>query len=213
MIRPATVLQGAKAKLAGDLDGLLEQIGSPEGDFSVSRFTEAHEIRTSEDLRTFLGKYQSEFLTTIELPAIVQAYNHVTRNECRELIALDKSFNAAGRLNGFASASERIGRFHLERLRPMRDNRFVQRYLSAIDTKEAHGWHTLVYGLTLAVYSMPLRQGLIAYGEQTLNGFALCGARHLNLSEKSGEEMSFHFSQLLPAKIDTLVSPANFLCK
>ena len=43
--------------------------------------------------------------------------------------------------------------------RPLRDQRLVQRYLTAVEQGEAQGWHTLVYGLTLAVYSLPLRQG------------------------------------------------------
>ena len=49
---------------------------------------------------------------------------------------------------------------------PLRDERVVQRYLAAVESGEAHGWHTLVYGLTLVVYSLPLRQGLLGYAHQ-----------------------------------------------
>ena len=61
----------------------------------------------------------------------------------------------------------------------MRDQRVVQRYLQAVEGGQANGWHTLVYGLTLAVYSLPLRQGLLGYAHQTTRGFIYSAARML----------------------------------
>jgi hypothetical protein len=55
----------------------------------------------------------------------------------------------------------------------------VQRYLHAVESDQADGWHTLVYGLTMAVYSLPLRQGLLGYAHQTTRGFIYSGARML----------------------------------
>jgi hypothetical protein len=54
----------------------------------------------------------------------------------------------------------------------LRDERLVQRYLSAVEFGQANGWHTVVYGITLAMYSLPLRQGLLHYAQQTLGAFA-----------------------------------------
>ncbi len=62
-------------------------------------------------------------------------------------------------------------------------NASCKRYLAAVESGEAHGWHTLVYGLTLAVYSLPLRQGLLGYAQQTTRGFIQAAARSLELSE------------------------------
>lgn len=68
----------------------------------------------------------------------------------------------------FASPSRQIGRRQLARLRPLRDERIVRRYLAAVESGRADGWHTVVYGLTLALYSLPLRQGLLHYAQETL---------------------------------------------
>jgi urease accessory protein UreF len=59
----------------------------------------------------------------------------------------------------------------------------VQRYLSAVESGQAHGWHTLVYGMTLVLYSLPLRQGLLGYAHQTTRGFIHAAARGLQLKE------------------------------
>jgi len=53
----------------------------------------------------------------------------------------------------------RVGQSQLKRFRSLRDHRLVQRYLKAVGEGRAHGWHTLVYGITLSVYSLPLIQG------------------------------------------------------
>ena len=45
----------------------------------------------------------------------------------------------------------------------------------------ADRWHTVVYGVILAVYSIPLRQGLMQYGELTLRGFVQAAGRSLRL--------------------------------
>ena len=70
----------------------------------------------------------------------------------------------------FAEASFRVGQRQLNKLRPLRHERVVQRYAAAVEAGEARGWHPLVYGVTLAVFNLPLRQGLVNYAAQTLGG-------------------------------------------
>ncbi|MFA6545284.1 MAG: hypothetical protein WCS99_12780, partial [Limisphaerales bacterium] len=57
----------------------------------------------------------------------------------------------------------------------------VQRYLRAVENAEAHGWHTLVFGVFLAQYSLPLRQGLMLYAQRTLGGFLDSAGANLKL--------------------------------
>ena len=118
-----------------------------------------------------------------ELPAIQTAFTHASRNEVRELIAFDQQLAGEPMLREFASASHRIGREQLQKLSPLRDERMVQRYLIAVEGGRAHGWHTLVYGMTLVLYSLPLRQGLLGYAHQTTRGFVYAAARGLQLKE------------------------------
>jgi urease accessory protein UreF len=93
----------------------------------------------------------------------------------------------------------------MRKLRPLRDDRVVQRYLNAVESGEAHGWHTLVYGLTLAVYSLPLRQGLLGYAHQTTRGFIYSAARMLQLSERQCRALFDSLCTGLPEAVEALL--------
>ncbi|HZV34331.1 MAG TPA: urease accessory UreF family protein, partial [Verrucomicrobiae bacterium] len=161
----------AEAELLGDLRPLIEQIGSPEVLMTLAGECRASHITNTSELRQFLRSYHTQILRPCELPAIQRAFNHASRNEARELVAFDQELGREAVLRNFVSASRRVGQNQLQRLRPLRDQRLVQRYLMAVEKGEATGWHTLVYGMTLAIYSVPLRQGLFGYARHTTRGF------------------------------------------
>jgi len=85
----------------------------------------------------------------------------------------------------------------------LRDERIVRRYLEAVERKEANAWHTLVYGLTLAIYSLPLRQGLLGYAHQTVRGFIYSAARMLDLSERACRQLFDELCEDLPLAIES----------
>jgi urease accessory protein UreF len=200
--------------MLGDLDPLIEQIGSPRGLNTLAGAAGALEIRRMHsvaDLRSFVGNYHSEILKPLELPAIQRSFHHASRNELRELLAWDRQLAGEPLLQSFVSASRRIGQAQLERLRPLRDHRLAQRYLAAVGRGEADGWHTLIYGLTLAIYSVPLRQGLFVYAQQTTRGFIQAAGRSLALSEPDSQTLLNEFSATLPALIESLATPLGIV--
>jgi urease accessory protein UreF len=140
-------------------------------------------------LNHFLEDYLNRILLPCELPAILEACEHARRGEWRELLAQDLRLAEAMQPTPFAEPSRRMGRLQLTRLRPLRDERTVQRYLAAVESGQAHGWHTLVYGVTLAVYSLPLRPGLLYYTQETLSALAAAAGRSKNFGELELAEM------------------------
>src|SRR4030095_4053965 len=174
MSQNANIAELDPVLMLGEPHPLIEQLGSTEGLVTLSSLSAALRCRRADSrpsLELFLQTYRSHFLLPLELPNIHQAYVHTAGYEIRELIALDRGLEGKVLFEDFANASRRVGRSQLSRLRPLRDERIVQRYLRAVEAGEAHGWHTVVYGLTLAIYSLPLRQGLQNYARQTLRGF------------------------------------------
>jgi urease accessory protein UreF len=172
-------LSGSAEVLLGDFHSLGEQIGSPEGLLSlggVSSSLAVAGMKNPARLKSYLEFYQHEILFPVELPAIHQACSLAAQNQARELLALDQQMERHPKLQPFAAASRRVGQAHLLRLAPLRDHRLVQRYVHALEAGEVCAWHTLVYGMVLAIYSLPLRQGLIHYAQQTLSGFVQAAA-------------------------------------
>jgi urease accessory protein UreF len=208
MIKKATAMPGEREAFAGDIRCLLEQLGSPEQDLWSAKLSPAlRDVNSLPCLRSFLDTYQMEMLIPVELPAIFQAYRLTCTNQCRELVGLDQRLSAEPRLAPFAVASQRVGQNHLARLRPLRDHRVVQRYLHAIENREALGWHTLVYGVLLAVFSLPLRQGLTAFANQTLAGFAARAARTHRWDENSTAAILDQLAQTNALAVEKLFTP------
>lgn len=180
------------AEWLGDAHPLVAQLGTADGLASLHALAEAlttRPVTSLAALREFLLAYHERILRPHELPAIQAAYQHISRNEVRELIAFDQQLANEPALKDFAAASQRIGRVQLQKLRPLRDERVVQRYLAAVESDQAHGWHTLVYGMTLVLYSLPLRQGLLGYAHQTTRGFIQAAARGLQLKESDCRQL------------------------
>ena len=157
-------------------------------------------------LRGFLLGYQETILVPCELPAVQRAFDHACRHEVRELAEFDRELADEPALAPFAAASRRIGQTELLKLRPLRDERIVRRYLEAVERGEANAWHTLVYGLTLALYSMPLRQGLLGYGFQTTRGFIYAAAKSLRLSEYDCRALLEELCAGLPDAVERLIA-------
>jgi urease accessory protein UreF len=188
-------------ELLGEWHPLVQQLGSTEGLIALSTASHSLQLNNVDSVQAllrFLEAYQSQILIPHELPAIQRAYRHASRNETRELVAFDRQLEEEPALKSFANASRRVGQAQLKRLRPLRDHRLLQRYLRAVDDGLAHGWHTLVYGVTLSVYSLPIIQGLNSYEKQTLLGFMHAVSRTLKLSENDCRDLLEQLSPSLP---------------
>ncbi len=205
MLPQTQTSHAAAAELAVDFGPLLEQIGSPEALAGAVAALEFRQISTLRELRAFLRDYQARILQSLELPAIHRAFGHASRHEIRELVAFDRQLNGQPLLQHFASASRLAGRIQLQRLRPLRDERMVQRYLAAVDEGAAQGWHTLVYGLTLAIYSRPLRQGLLGYARETTRGFIQSASRSLEISGEEARALFEELCESLPGAVEPLL--------
>jgi urease accessory protein UreF len=196
-------------ELLGDWHPLVQQLSSSEGLIALS--TASHSLRLKnvssvKTLRGFLEAYQSQILIPLELPAIQRGFLHACRNETRELIAFDQQLHLERPLQAFASASRRVGQSQLRRLRPLRDHRLLQRYLQAVEHHQAHGWHTIVFGVTLSVYSLPVLQGIVSYERQTLLGFIHAVAYSLRLSEGDCRSLVEELNPALPRQMDAVLT-------
>ena len=210
MTKPSTVRQQVVEEFLGDVAPLAEQIGSAEGLVALGSAVSQrfHRVTDLPSLRLFLGDYQARILIPLELPVICRAYRHASRYEIRELIELDRQLDHEPLLQSFATASQRVGKTQLKRLRPLRDQRLVQRYLHAVQTGEAHAWHTVVYGMILSLYSLPLRQCLLSYAQQTTLGFLRSAAGPLRLTGADCEDLMSEEGSGFPEAVNRLLLPA-----
>jgi len=208
MLRSTRTAPREAVELLGELHPLIGQLGSADGLVTlgaVSASLRLPQVNSRAALGTFLRAYRAQMLLPLELPAISRAFHHARRNETRELIALDQELARQPLLRDFASASRRVGRWQLQRLAPLRDERVARRYLQAVREGRAAAWHTVVYGLTLAIYSLPLCQGLISYARHTVRGFVQTAARPLRLRNGQCRELIEELCADLPAQLEPIL--------
>ncbi len=197
------------AELLGDSHPLLYQLGSVDSLVTLAAAAttlQMQRVDSQPALARFLAAYRAQLLLPLELPAIYRAHQHASRNETSELLALDGELARHPGQQDFAAASRRVGQCQLQRLRPLRDERIVQRYLRAVEADGAQAWHTLVYGLTLALYSLPVRQGLLNYAHQTLRGFIEVAAHPLRLSDGGCRDLLEDACAGLPCEVEKLIA-------
>jgi urease accessory protein UreF len=192
-----------------DFSSLFDQIGSADGLAlcGIDAAPQMDQVRTFDDLKAFLHDYCVNSLLAIELPLISKAYSLASGNQFSELIEFDKKLAADAQLKKFALASQRVGQMQLKRLRPLRDQRGLQRYIRAVDSNEVFAWHTLIYGVTLASFSIPLRQGLFGYCEQVISGFVNAAARNIPFSEVEGQNLVEEICRTIPKSMEQMTKP------
>ncbi len=202
----ATDAAGSEAEsLYDEFRALLTNVGSP-GVMTVTHdpFTSAM-VDGPASLSQFLDGYLTRLLLPCEWPAIVAACEHARRGQGRELIERDHRLAQDLAGTPFLEPSRQMGRLHLARLRPLRDDRQVQRYLAAVDSGKAHGWHTMVFGLTLAVYSLPIRQALLYYAQETLRALAESARRGTQVTAAEMENILAPLFERLPDALEMVL--------
>ncbi|SVA54130.1 uncharacterized protein METZ01_LOCUS106984, partial [marine metagenome] len=156
-------------------------------------------ISSATDLTVLLELYRTTILEPIEMPAIAQAHRLASRGRTKELIALDQQFlgNHPEWLQ-LSPTSKRFGRDFLSRLHPLQDERVVQRMLKAAQNGKIPGHHLIVFGLTMAVFSIAPRQGLADYAQFALNALIATKAGKLKLTQDDRNALFARSQSRLP---------------
>jgi urease accessory protein UreF len=187
---------------------LARRVGSPGnlGEWSAALASGAAVVVDAASLRDFLSTYLSLSLIPVELPLVRQSYECAVRGAVRDLIGLDRQYTPTGPAAHLSEASQGVGRAHLRRMRPLRGERRVQRYWQAVQRGEARAWHPLVYGLVLAVYGLPLRQGLVNFGMQTIRGFVHASQDRLLLDDGLRRDIELEFTKPVAPAVEQLLA-------
>jgi len=216
MLDQTNNLPQSALEILGDLTSLARQLGGPPavGELTVAGgMLSGSGVCSLTTLQRFLSTYLTGVLIPHELPAVARAYGFAQCGAQRELLALDQQLRDVPALRLLAEASQNVGRTQLRRLRPLRGTRVVQRYLDAVERGDAHGWHTLVFGLVLSVYSLPLRQGLVHFAHHTLGGFIESSGPRVQISAADGQRLLAGHADALRDAAGSVIaqhSPAPF---
>lgn len=195
---------------AGGLHPYAAQLDALEGVLCVDTIAGAlgtARVGTVLELSVLLERYRVTLLEPVELPAVAAAHRHAARGEALELIALDESLvGTHPEWLQLAPASQRFGTDHLKRLQPLRDERVVQRFLAAACKGRTPANHPVVFGLTMAVFSIAPRQGLADYAHSALESVMATAAGKLKLTQADRNDLINRSQSRLPEAIERMVA-------
>ena len=164
-------------------------------------------LRSVTDLGLLLERYRTTVLEPIELPAILLAHREAAQGRAVELIELDRTFSGKHpEWLLLTPASTRVGRDYLNRLRPLQDERAVQRLIEAVRFGRTPGHHLTVFGLTMAVFSIAQRQGLAEYAQYALEAVVATAAGTLQLTQTDRNQLLARSQARLPDAIERMVA-------
>lgn len=190
--------------LMGDVRGLADQLASPDLTALASWPPSLAAVTSLDALRRFVGAQATEVIAAREWPVILKAWQLTREGRAREVLDLDVAWGREVGQADFAGASFQVGRRQLSKLRALQHERVIQKYLAAIETGAARGWHPIAYGVVLAVYNLPLRQGLMHFATQTLTGLVTAAERAHRLPAAECQQLLDDVCVLLPAHLPAL---------
>ena len=179
---------------------------TPSKDDANSQPFDIEAVSDLRGLRLFLDRYERDILRPIELPAVLSAYWFANRGQFRELLELDARLSANASLMPFAEASLSVGREHLRLLKPMYDQRMVQRFRKCVVAGEARGWNPIVCGIFLSIHSVPVREGLVQFGTQLWSGLVNGAREGCHLPDGECTELLGEYLDRLPGWIEEVVT-------
>ena len=179
---------------------------TPSKDDANSQPFDIEAVSDLRGLRLFLDRYERDILRPIELPAVLSAYWFANRGQFLELLELDAELSANASLMPFAEASLSVGREHLRLLKPMYDQRMVQRFRKCVVAGEARGWNPVVFGIFLSIHSVPVREGLVQFGTQLWNGFVNGAQKSCRLPDGECTELLGDYLDRLPGRIEEVIT-------
>ena len=164
-------------------------------------------LQSIADLEIMLERYRTTLLEPIELPAITHSSRLSARGHADELIALDQDF--AGMHPEWLllmPASTRMGSDYLNRLRPLQDERVVQKFIESVKYNRSPGHHLMVFGLTMAVFSIARRQGLAEYAQFALEAVVSTAAGKLKITQEERATILARAQTHLPQALNRMVA-------
>jgi len=165
------------------------------------RVTGCERPDTTGDIVALGARFRDQVLLPWELPALLAAHQCARRGRSRELLEEEKRLANARDWRALSAPSRRVGGHLLSQLRPLRDERIVQRFLNIHQNGDTPGFHVTVLGVTSALFHVPPRQALWDYTLALLDGLTLTAGQRLRLPAPARQDIIETVSQPIPSAL------------
>lgn len=187
----------------------------PVGGFSHSAGLETYvQLGIVKDLtsaRAFVTGMLSQNIHYTDAAIVSLLYEAVKDNDPDELKTLDDLCTAVKLPKEMRQASQKLGVRLIKIFQPLCNNDWLNRYASAIQSKQLTGHYCVAFGIIACALQIPKEDALTGFYYNAAAGFVTNSVKLVPLSQQNGQELLFSLQPLITTLVQKNLHPEREL--
>lgn len=187
----------------------------PVGGFSHSAGLETYvQLGIVKDLtsaRAFVTGMLSQNIHYTDAAIVSLLYEAVKDNDPDELKTLDDLCTAVKIPKEMRQASQKLGVRLIKIFQPLCNNDWLNRYASAIQSKQLTGHYCVAFGIIACALQIPKEDALTGFYYNAAAGFVTNSVKLVPLSQQNGQELLFSLQPLITTLVQKNLHPEREL--
>ena len=134
-------------------------------------------------------------------------YEAIAENDTEALKNLDDLCTAVKLPKEMRQASQKLGQRLIKIFLPLCHNDWLNRYASAIQSKQLTGHYCMAFGIIASALQIPKEDALTGFYYNAAAGFVTNSVKLVPLSQQSGQELLFSLQPLITSLVQKNVQP------
>ncbi|RKR83432.1 urease accessory protein [Mucilaginibacter gracilis] len=183
----------------------------PIGGFSHSSgletYVQAGIVKDAATAQSFVVEMLTQNLQYTDAAFVSLAYDAAFNNNIEQLITLDEECTAVKLPKEMRQASQKLGTRLLKIFHEYCDNKLIDEYKQAIDTRQTNGNYCIAFGLIAAVQQIPKAQALTGFYYNAAMGMITNSVKLIPLGQQDGQKLLFAIKPLIQKLTEQSLNP------
>lgn len=173
----------------------------PVGGFSHSAGLETYVqlgiVKDAATAKAFVTGMLSQNIHYTDAAIVSLVFDAIIANDTNELKQLDDLCTAVKLPKEMRMASQKIGTRLIKIFQPLCNNIWLNRYASAVNTKELQGNYCIAFGIIAHALQIAKTDALTGFYYNAAAGFVTNSVKLVPLSQQTGQELLFSLQPLI----------------
>lgn len=183
----------------------------PIGGFSHSAGLETYVqlgiVKDKKTAREFITMQLSQNIHYTDAAFVSLAYDAAKKNDMEELIRMDEECTAVKLPREMRQASQKLGLRLLKTFAPICNDAFANRYRIAIESGEAVGHYSIVFGLYAFAMEIAKKDALTGFFYNAAVGMVTNSVKLIPLGQQDGQEILFSLHSVIDELVEKSLIP------
>ncbi|OQP62393.1 urease accessory protein UreF [Niastella vici] len=183
----------------------------PVGGFAHSASLETYVqlgiVNNEATANEFVTGMLSQNIHYTDAALVSLVYDAIAGNEADEIKQLDDLCTAVKLPREMRQASQKLGVRLIKIFQPLCNNDWLNRYATAVQTKELSGHYCVAFGIIAQALQIPKTDALSGFYYNAAAGFVTNSVKLIPLSQQSGQALLFSLQPLITELVKNNLQP------